>query len=164
MAKVVRSVVVIGALFLCANVSAETLLVSKLHWLSGCWTSENGEAGSGEQWTSPAGGTIFGIGRAIKRGKTVEHEFLQIREQAGGDLVLIAAPSGQAITTFKAIKLTNNEVVFENLEHDFPQRVAYRLASAGRVVGRIEGMRKDKLTTMEFPLKKSSCDSSDPAK
>lgn len=164
MIKAVRSVVVIGALFLCANASAETLLVSKLHWLTGCWASENGETGSGEQWTAPAGGTIFGVGRTIKRGKTVEHEFLQIREQSDGDLVLTAAPSGQAITTFKAIKLTSSEVIFENLEHDFPQRVAYRLENPSRLIGRIEGMRKGKLTTIEFPLRKASCDMGDRAK
>jgi Domain of unknown function (DUF6265) len=164
MTKAIRSVVLLGALFFCTTANSETLLVSKLHWLTGCWVSENGETGSGEQWTSPAGGTIFGVGRTIKRGKTVEHEFLQVREQSDGDLVLTAAPSGQAIATFKAIKLTSNEVVFENLQHDFPQRVAYRLASAGRLVGRIEGMRKDKLTTIEFPLRKTSCDISDTSK
>ena len=31
-----------------------------LAWLAGCWASEGGEPGSGEQWMPPAGGTLLG--------------------------------------------------------------------------------------------------------
>jgi hypothetical protein len=130
--------------------------IAQLSWLSGCWASDGGEAGSGEQWMTPAGGTVFGVSRTVKHGKTVQYEFLQIREE-NGKMVLIATPSGQAIATFALLKMTSTEIVFENLQHDFPQRVAYRLASPSRLIGRIEGMRKGKLSVIEYPLSKVEC-------
>jgi len=150
-------IIAVLAIILCSSANAEPPLVSKLSWLAGCWASERGEVGSGEQWMAAAGGTVFGVGRTIKGGKTVEHEFLQIRE-VNDSLTLIAAPSGQAIATFSLLKLTNDEVIFENLQHDFPQRVAYRLASQARLVGRIEGIRNGKLAVIEFPLVRTTCE------
>ena len=38
--------------------ATETGSVEDLAWLAGCWASIGGEDGSGEQWTSPAGGTM----------------------------------------------------------------------------------------------------------
>ena len=37
------------------------------------------DAGSGEQWMTPAGGTLLGISRTVAKGRTVAHEFMQIR-------------------------------------------------------------------------------------
>lgn len=64
----------------CSVARAEPPSIANLSWLSGCWAREQGEPGSGEMWTAPAGGTMLGISRTIRAGKTVEHEFMQIRE------------------------------------------------------------------------------------
>jgi hypothetical protein len=53
--------------------------VDDLKWLTGCWASVGGETGSGEQWTIPAGNTLFGVSRTVHGGKTVAYEFMQIR-------------------------------------------------------------------------------------
>ena len=34
--------------------------VADLQWLAGCWSQDGREAGSVEQWTAPAGGTMLG--------------------------------------------------------------------------------------------------------
>jgi hypothetical protein len=66
---------------------AQDAELSKLAWLAGCWAAERGDAGSGEQWTPLAGGTMLGIGRTVRDGKTVEYEFLQIRRNEEGKVV-----------------------------------------------------------------------------
>jgi hypothetical protein len=80
--------------------SAQDAELSKLAWLAGCWAAERGDAGSGEQWTPLAGGTMLGVGRTVRDGKTVEYEFLQIRRNEDGKVVYIALPSGQAEASF----------------------------------------------------------------
>jgi hypothetical protein len=50
--------------------------VDDLKWLTGCWASVGGETGSGEQWTIPAGNTLFGVSRTVHGGKTVAYEFI----------------------------------------------------------------------------------------
>lgn len=132
--------------------------IDTLAWLAGCWGAEGGEPGSGEVWTAPAGGTMLGIGRAVKGGRTVSHEFMQLRLNADGVLVFIATPSGQNETVFTAVAQGEGSVTFENLSHDFPQRVSYSLQPDGRLLARIEGTRAGRARSIDFALRRADCD------
>lgn len=132
--------------------------LASLSWLSGCWAAEGGEPGSVEHWLPPAGGTMLGLSRTVSKGKTVEHEFLQIRANAEGRLIYIALPSGQKETTFTLSGAAEGTVTFENPQHDFPQRVSYRLLPGHRLAARIEGLRNGVLRGIDFPMKRVSCD------
>ncbi|OYT92733.1 MAG: hypothetical protein CFE43_06585 [Burkholderiales bacterium PBB3] len=132
--------------------------LATLAWLAGCWASETGEVGSGEHWLPLAGGTMLGVGRTVKNGKTVSHEFLQIRVNAEGKPVYIAIPSGQKEASFVAILVADGAVTFENLQHDFPQRILYKALPDNRLAARIEGLRNGALRGIDFPMKRVSCD------
>lgn len=147
----------LGTLALAPGELASVPSVQDLAWLSGCWESVGGEPGSGEFWTRPAGGTLLGVGRTVKSGKTIAHELMQIRETAPGRIVFIAVPSGQSEATFPLVRLTGQEVVFENPEHDFPQRVIYRRAN-DLLTGRVEGVENGREKAFDFPLKRAACD------
>jgi hypothetical protein len=131
--------------------------VDDLKWLTGCWASVGGETGSGEQWTIPAGNTLFGVSRTVHGGKTVAYEFMQIRSTENGEIEFIAKPSGQTGASFLMKSLTENEVVFENPAHDFPQRVIYRLKAPGNLEASIEGHVKGEGRTINFSLKRIGC-------
>jgi hypothetical protein len=49
----------------------------------------------------------------VAKGQTVECEFLRLHEELNGDIFYTAHPSGQSETSFKLVKLTNGEAVFE---------------------------------------------------
>lgn len=132
--------------------------LEQLAWLAGCWAADGGEPGSGEHWMAPAGGTMLGMSRTVRRGRTVEHEFVQIRAGADGVLVYIAQPSNQRETSFTLKSQTAHEVVFENPAHDFPQRVIYRLLPEGRLAARIEGLRQGSLRGVDFPMRRAACE------
>lgn len=137
--------------------------LARLDWLAGCWQSEGREPGSGEHWLPPAGGTMFGISRTLRDGWTVAWEFMQIRPDAAGRLEFIALPSGQAETIFRqAAETVAGEIVFENLGHDFPQRVIYRLANGERLLARIEGERNGVARSIDFPMRRIPCDAGNP--
>ena len=139
--------------------------LSRLAWLSGCWQGEGAEAGSGEQWTPLAGGTLLGVGRTVRNGRTVAHEFMQIRAQQDGRLAFLAQPSGQRPAAFPLLHLGEAEAVFENLQHDFPQRVVYARDGSGKLQARIEGMVDGQLRVVPFPMSRVSCDAlPEPAK
>jgi hypothetical protein len=131
--------------------------IDRLSWLAGCWKSDTAEPGSGEQWMAPAGGAMLGMSRTVRQGVTVEHEFMLVRSRDDGTLAFIAYPSGQATATFPLLSLSETEVIFENLHHDFPQRVAYRLENQANLVARIEGMIDGALRVVEFPMGRVSC-------
>jgi hypothetical protein len=106
----------------------------------------------------PAGGTLLGMSRTVAKGRTVAHEFMQIREHEPGRLAFIANPSGQAQATFPAKSVGEREIVFENPMHDFPQRVIYRLDEAGILRARIEGTIDGKPRAEDFPMRRVRCE------
>jgi hypothetical protein len=131
--------------------------IEALGWLAGCWAAEGGEPGSGEQWTRPAGGTMLGTARTIASGRTVEREFLEIRETLAGDLLYLASPSGQKATWFRQVGDDGSSLVFENPDHDFPQRILYRLGEDGRLVARVEGESDGRPEAIDFPMRRVPC-------
>jgi hypothetical protein len=55
--------------------------------------------------------------------------------------------------------MNSSEVIFENLEHEFPQRVIYRLAAPTQLRASIEGMRNGAFRSIEYPMIRVTCDS-----
>jgi Domain of unknown function (DUF6265) len=129
-----------------------------LSWLAGCWRADGAEPGSVEHWLPAAGGTMFGVGRTVKNGRTVAHEFMQIRATTDGSLEYSAWPSGQKSATFALVRLTDAEVVFENPRHDFPQRVIYARNAPGRLAARIEGATTSGPKVIHFPMTRTACE------
>jgi len=154
---------VVGLLFLSVNVIAGEPKIDKLAWLAGCWASvaENSEAGSTEQWMQPAGGSMLGVSRVVRDGRMVAFEYLRIVEADAGGLVFIASPSGQATAKFSLARLGQSEVVFENPQHDFPQRISYRLIDNELLLGRIEGTIDGQPRAVDFPMARVDCENSD---
>ncbi|HET7923888.1 MAG TPA: DUF6265 family protein [Rhodanobacteraceae bacterium] len=132
--------------------------IEKLAWLAGCWASDDAEPGSGERWLL-AGEVLVGISRTIRQGETVASEHMEIGHLADGKLAFVAHPSGQATATFVLLRIGAAEVVFENLEHDFPQRIVYARDGESKLRARIEGKQGGALRVIEFPMTRTNCDS-----
>lgn len=129
--------------------------INQLGWLAGHWRMEKGGRVADEHWMAPAGGVMLGMSRTIARGKVVEHEFIQIREGPGGVLFFIAQPSGQKEAAFQIVSLSATAAVFENPQHDFPQRISYLLQPDGSLLAVIEGPGAEgKGRRVEFPYKR----------
>jgi Domain of unknown function (DUF6265) len=143
-----------------AQTPAQTDPLASVAWLAGCWTEQGRDAGSGEHWTTPAGGLMLGMARTLKSGRVVDFEFMQIRAGADGKLTYIAQPQGRPPTEFKLLRQPEPkqpEAVFENPSHGFPQRVIYRLAAPDRLSARIEGTLNGKDLGVDFTLQRGSC-------
>lgn len=133
-------------------------LLAPVAWLAGCWSADGREPGSVEHWLAPAGGTMLGVSRTVKGGKTIASEFMQLASNSDGKLVFTAHPSGQNEASFVLANVTDNKVTFENPQHDFPQRIIYRRLSAKQMIARIEGLRAGTLRAVDFPMSRISCE------
>jgi hypothetical protein len=132
--------------------------LDSLAWLAGCWHGSSGGRSNVEQWMKPSGHTMLGMGRTVANGKTVEYEFLRLHEEPNGDIFYTALPSGQQEASFKLVKLENHSAVFENPDHDFPQRIIYTLEDDGSLKARIEGKSKGKERGIDYPMKRGVCE------
>ncbi len=110
---------------------------ARLSWLAGCWSGTAEGVVTEEHWTSPAGGVLLGMNKAVANGRLASFEHLRIAPHEGR-LCYLASPQGGAVTAFCAIEIGDQRVVFENREHDFPQRILYR-RDGDRLHARVEG-------------------------
>lgn len=139
-----------------AQVSAAPL--EPAAWLAGCWKADGKDKGSGEHWLQPVGQLMLGVGQTVKGGHVVSFEFMQIRQGESGRLQFVALVGGKRETVFQAIRQEPGHLVFENPEHDFPQRVIYQQQPQGRLLARIEGTRGGVLRAVDFPMQREPCD------
>ena len=147
----VTAILCLAAVGFTARAGAAPAELSALAWIAGDWqTAPGGRAQVEEHWTLPAGGTMIGMGRTVVGNKTAEFEFLRI-EQRGDDIFYVAHPNAQCPETdFKLTRLTAQEVVFENPEHDFPKRIIYRKNSDGSLVAKVDAGEGTKSQTFSY--------------
>ena len=100
-------------------------------FLTGCWIMRSGERTAEECWTRGNGGLMMGSGRAWTGETVANWEWMRIERGKDGRLSFFASPHGAPQTGFAAARVSGEEVVFENANHDFPQRVRYWKTPAG---------------------------------
>ncbi|MGB0221414.1 MAG: DUF6265 family protein [Sinimarinibacterium flocculans] len=136
---------------------AQSARVDQFRWLAGCWAFDTPDGRYEEIWTPPTGNSMLGVSRRIVDGFTREFEYMRIVTSGGGGFDFIALPQGENATRFNSVSFTDNSVVFENPDNDFPNRVTYTLAPPDGVDARIEGRSNGQPMGINFPLKRTSC-------
>ena len=122
--------------------------IEALSWLAGTWITE-GSPVIEEHWMAPKGGAMLGLSRTVTKGRMASFEFLRI-ETTGKGIDYVASPGGGPVTRFRLVRGTATEALFENLAHDFPKRIIYRLRPDGTLQVRIEGDGSEREKPLEF--------------
>jgi Domain of unknown function (DUF6265) len=129
--------------------------LSALSWMTGHWTGLDGKVEMEEFWLSPKGNSMLGLHRDVANGKTMMFEFLRIDATPEG-ITYWASPRGRApATPFRLKELRENYVAFENLQHDFPQRIIYWMEKDGSLRAKVEGTMNGKAASEEWSWTKA---------
>lgn len=158
---VLASLVMQGLVAATANAQT-TSATTRVGWIAGCWTRTTATSTIEEQWMVPRGGALIGMSRTTVNGAVREYEFLRIFA-AGDTLVYAATPSGQTYTEFRSINIGAREVTFENLKHDFPQRIGYKAVGRDSLIAFIEGPSGGKVRHIDYPYARAACPSATPS-
>lgn len=93
---------------------------------------------------------MIGMSRTVVATRTAAFEFLRIEER-GEAIYYVASPKGRCpATDFKLTRLSGQEVVFENPEHDFPKRIIYRKNSDGGLTATVDAGEGTKSEKFDF--------------
>ncbi|GAB5409903.1 MAG: hypothetical protein BalsKO_22680 [Balneolaceae bacterium] len=126
-------------LFICLILCSSTIIaqsLSDLSWMAGYWTSSEKGTTMEELWTIESGGLMLGLHRDVFSNGRSSFEFLNI-SKIENKITYIAQPRGGTGTHFHLIEVSDSRAVFENLEHDFPQRIIYS-REGNKLIARIE--------------------------
>jgi hypothetical protein len=137
-------------------------------FMKGCWAIERPERKLRieEQWMAPAGGTMIGMSRTVRDGKTTGWEFMRVEVGDAGASFVSKPRENKEETVFKFASAPSESgssngsryAAFENPQHDFPQRVIYRSDKPDTLSARIEGTQNGKSSGIDFPYKRVKCE------
>jgi hypothetical protein len=130
--------------------------IDQLSWMSGCWEARSATHVTEEQWMAPHGNSMLGMNRVLRNGALAGYELVVIRQDSSG-LLFQAHPSGQASAVFAQLTLSDTMVVFENPDHDFPQRIGYRLRGTDSLVAWIWGSSDGEARRIDFSYERVAC-------
>ena len=146
----------LGAFFLCIAQGLPAAEIGHVSWMLGCWSNKNPESTLTERWTVD-GDSMSGVSKTGTGANQRVVERMTISRNNDGNLVFTAWPEGQDTASFVMVNIADDEIVFENREHDFPQRIIYRLLPGFDMLGRIEGIVDGKARSADFPMQRADC-------
>ena len=125
-------------------------------WLVGSWENKSDEGILSESWSKSNDSTYVGNAFYIKSNDTLHHESMTLL-QKGSDIVYMATVKGQnndEPVTFLLTKSDAKELVFENPNHDYPQKIRYQQITTDSIVVTISGKQEGKVTSETYPMSK----------
>lgn len=125
--------------------------LATLQWVLGSWQAENDRILTRESWSRVSPSTYEGRGEVIRKtsGEKDGVETLRLVEMSGGIYYIAKVDHNDLPTAFRALSCSDEAAVFENPEHDFPKRLAYRRKAVdGLVVEVSDGVSRG--FTLEF--------------
>lgn len=130
--------------------------IEKASWLIGEWGNTSKEGVLTETWTKENDSTFQGKTYFITGKDTAFTESIQLMQQKD-QLLYIPTVSDQnkgKHVSFTLTTSTENQLVFENKEHDFPQKITYNKISNDSIIAEISGMKDGKESKESYPMKK----------
>ena len=131
--------------------------LKKAEWFLGEWSNKTPEGELTERWKKENDSVYKGESYFVKHGKdTVFSEKVDLIETNGKLTYIVTVPgqNSEQPVAFEMISASENQVVFENPNHDYPSKIIYNKISSDSIVAEISGMQKGKPAHETFPLKK----------
>lgn len=127
--------------------------VAKLDWLAGSWVEEKAGVVTRETWQAPVDGAMAGVNQTQRTGQPAQVERMTIRAGPQG-ATFTAYIDGQPPAAFVLQPGAEGEAVFENMAHDFPQRVVYRRCGVD-LCARILGVSGGQTRAMDWRFRRA---------
>lgn len=126
--------------------------LAKAKWFLGYWENDTKAFVSREIWTTKNDSTLFAESFVIVNKDTVFYEKVDLTERNDSLFYIVSVrdQNKEKPVSFYLTKSTNNQMVFENPKHDFPNKIIYNKINSDSIVASIYGSNK----TETFPMKR----------
>ena len=130
--------------------------ITQMDFFLGDWQNISNDGKFYESWKKTNDTLYSGVSYLIVGNDTTFKESIAL-ELRNNELYYIPSVSnqnGNDAVSFKLVKTENNEYVFENKNHDFPEQIIYTKTTSDSLKARIEGNINGKFTRQDFPMEK----------
>jgi hypothetical protein len=144
--------------FLASSCTSGDEKINELSWLLGTWEGiDDNELMFVEVWTKGEGTWMNGKGATITPdGDTLFKEVLKIELVEGTPYYVATVPENPGPVLFKLVESNKSHCVFENLDHDFPQRIEYTLQTNSTLLVRLDGVENGTPKTESLSFEKNT--------
>lgn len=128
--------------------------LNKLDWFIGSWTGVTSESIFTEKWEKVNDTLFTGQSYFIKGSDTLSSETISL-QQHDTSVFYVPLVEGQNDNKPIFFKLTFSDgtnAVFENPEHDFPQKIVYQLKENDSLIATISGNNNGIIRSIRFPM------------
>lgn len=124
-----------------------------LAWIEGDWIY-NSETGTiTESWVKDSDSSYSGEGKFMdKSGNVKSSERIKLNQRDGvlWYVPVISNQNGGNPVYFKQVSVSPTEIIFENPDHDYPQRIIYKKISDTAMTAIVEGKVDDQPYKQEY--------------
>ncbi|WP_146146702.1 DUF6265 family protein [Taibaiella chishuiensis] len=130
--------------------------MNDLQWLAGIWENKTPRGSIYESWQKTNDSVMTGRSYRLKDGDTLVFEEIRIVSEQGQlfYIPVVKNQNGGQPVRFRLVSASDSGMVFENPQHDFPQRITYNRTGSDALVAAISGKVAGKERKQQFPMKK----------
>ncbi|BAV07342.1 hypothetical protein SAMN05421788_10236 [Filimonas lacunae] len=130
--------------------------LQQARWILGVWQQKAGKRTQIEEWKQADDSTFTGRSYFLKGKDTVllEQTTLEYRHQQLFYVPVVQGQNNEQPVRFTLTDIQIGKLVFENKEHDFPQKITYQRITQDSAVAEIAGMLKGSYQARPFPMKR----------
>ncbi len=130
--------------------------IKNAEWLVGTWENKTQNGSIYETWAKQSEVELAGKSYMLKEKDTIVFETIRLLQE-NNNLFYIPKVKNQndnLPVQFTAKTVSDKELVFENLSHDFPQVISYSKINADSLVAEISGTKNGKERKQKFPMRR----------
>lgn len=149
-------ITVISLAILYAWTIKQTNDIQKAEWLIGTWENKTQKGSIYETWTKTGDNEFSGKSYSVKDKDTIVFENIRL-VQENKKMFYIPTVNNQndgLPVRFAAKTISENQLVFENPEHDFPQIITYTKITSDSLIAEISGTKNGQKRKQTFPMKR----------
>ncbi|MBK5285495.1 MAG: hypothetical protein JJE25_08820 [Bacteroidia bacterium] len=155
--KIIITILIVFS-FSCNRVSNRDDLkkIENMNWLIGTWSNISDDGKLSEVWAKTSDTVFSGKSFKIFQDDTVFSERISLELLRGGlfYIPVVHNQNNGLPVAFKLISNSGAEFIFENKEHDFPQRIIYKNTGKDSLYASVEGNDDGTFRKEEFYLTK----------
>ncbi len=146
-----------GMLIACDNNSAPTTFgnkITKASWMIGQWQNSSPQGVLSENWKQENDSMFSGESFFVVGKDTLFSEAIQIIQEKDELFYIPTVPdqNNGLPVRFKLTTESDSILVFENPDHDFPQRIKYMRIGKDSIVAEISGQSKGESKAEQFAM------------